>query len=172
MSKDINKSSIIGDIREKEQERYSFYKLEDLIYIVSKLMNAYEDGNYDFIGRKNGYAVVGKTGKDQEQTKRVIINTWLMNYIDLKLEYNQDDALELFGFGPSDSRFKLNLPEEQELDYIQDFADVLYEYRTNHEIKELPYEELADLIKRYLEISKDEIELRKDNKSKNPSTKK
>ena len=68
--------------------------------------------------------------------------------------------MQLFGFGPSDSRFKLNISKDDDLDYIQDFADVLYLYRSEHEIKKLTFDELDEMLKKYLEISKEEIELR------------
>lgn len=172
MSKDMSESLIIQELKEKAHEKYSFYKLDDLIHIVSKLMNAYELENYGFVGRSNGYAVIGDNQKGPEQTKIVVLNTWLMNYIDLQLEYKSDEAIDLYGFGPRESRFKLNLPEDQSLDYIQDFADVLYAYREEHEIEELDFDELDDLIKKYLEISKEEIEARKNSKTTNKTMKK
>ena len=139
-------SELSISIREKEQEKYSFYKLYEITHIVLTLMNAYEGEEYISKGKiEFGQADI-EAKLPTEKTKRLKIDTSLINYIDLQLEYDLDDAVLLFGFGPSESRFKLNLPKEQDLDYIQDFADVLYAYRSEHELKELPHDELDNLI--------------------------
>ena len=68
--------------------------------------------------------------------------------------------------------FKICLGEDQDLEYIQDFADVLFEYRREHEITDLPFDELNDLIKRYIGIYQYEIETRKPMKKQNISDEK
>ena len=153
-------SELSISIREKEQEKYSFYKLYEITHIVLTLMNAYEGEEYISKGKiEFGQADI-EAKSPTEKTKRLKIDTSLINYIDLQLEYDLKEAIQLFGFGPSDSRFKLNISKDDDLDYIQDFADVLYLYRSEHEIKELTFDELDEMLKKYLEISKEEIELR------------
>ena len=59
MLRNINESPIYRNIIEKEQEKYSFYKIHDLIHIVLTLMNAYEFENYQSIGRTSyDYAII------------------------------------------------------------------------------------------------------------------
>lgn len=167
MLRDINESPLYRSLIEREQEKYSFYKLHELIHIVLILMNAYEFESYQALSRPTYGTAIIEAEKPTDKTKRLILDTRLMDFIDLQLEYNQNDMIQLFSFGPSESRFKLNLPENQDVNYIQDFADVLYEYRREHEIVDLPYDELDELLKKYLEISKEEIEIRKNRKSEN-----
>lgn len=153
-------SELSISIKEKEQEKYSFYKLYEITHIVLTLMNAYEGEEYISRGKiELGQANI-EAKLPTKQTKRLKIDTSLINYIDLQLEYDLKDAVQLFGFGPSNSRFKLNISKDDDLDYIQVFADVLYLYRSEHEIAKLPFDELDEMLKKYLEISKDEIELR------------
>jgi hypothetical protein len=166
MQNDKKESRISQSIKEKYQERYSFYKLHDLVYIIVRLMNAYEDKKYKSIGKvEYGHAII-VAEEPTIETKQLTIDTPLMKYNDLQQEYEFNEALTLFGFGPSDSRFKLNIPEDQKLDYIQDFADVLYDYRDKYELVEFSGKELDEFLSKYLEITKEEIELRKQNNTK------
>ena len=162
MTENTRKSILAESIKDKEHEKYSFYPLSDLTTIIVTLMNAYEVERYDsHPNHGKGYPTV-EANRPTSETKKVVIDTWLMNYGELQLEYNSAlESMFLYGFGPSESRFKLNLPEGQDLDYIQVFADVLYEYRSQHEMKEMPYEELMDLLKKYITLSEDEILERK-----------
>lgn len=162
MTEEKRKSMMAESIIDKEHEKYSFYPLSDLTIIITTLMNAYETERYDaHINFGRGYPTIEANRKTSE-TKKVVIDTWLMDFGELQLEYNHAlEAMFLYGFGPSESRFKLKLPEDQDLDYIQVFADVLYEYRAKHEIEKMPYDELMDLLKKYVTLSEDEILERK-----------
>ena len=172
MSKDVKRSIIFEDIIEKEQEKYSFYKLDDIVKMVLTLMNAYEDEKYCSKGNLSyGHATI-EAVEPTKETKKLVIDTWLLDYLGLQLDYEQKETLMLYGFGPSESRFKLKLDEKQDLDYIQVFADVLFDYRSKNEIEELSDRELESFLKKYLEISKEEIELRKSNKQNNKVMKK
>ena len=153
-------SELSISIREKEQEKYSFYKLYEITHIVLTLMNAYEDEEYISKGKLEFGQADIEAKLPTKKTKQLKIDTSLINYIDLQLEYELKDAIQLFGFGPSDSRFKLNISKDDNLDYIQDFADVLYLYRSEHEIRNMSFDELDEILKKYLEISREEIELR------------
>lgn len=161
MQTNRKESIIMSSIREKEHEKYSFYKKHELTHIILSLMDAFETEKYKSNGKLEYGNIEIEAEEATEYTKQFEVDTSLINYADLQLEYDLDDAVLLFGFGPSESRFKLNLPKEQDLDYIQDFADVLYAYRSEHELKELPHDELDNLLKVYLELSQEEIEVRK-----------
>ena len=166
MQNNKKESEISQSIKEKYQEKYSFYKLHDLVYMIIKLMNAYENKKYKSIGKvQYGHAIIVAEEPTLE-TKQLTIDTPLIKYNDLQQEYEFNEALTLFGFGPSDSRFKLNIPENQNLDYIQEFADVLYDYRDKHELVELTGKELDEFLSKYIEITKEERELRKQNNMK------
>ena len=170
----INKkeSSVFQELQEKDEERYSLYELNDLVHIILTLMEAYEEEAYHSIERLPIGKAIIEAYQPTDKTKRIVIDKPLIDYIDLKLEHTPDEAMALFGFGPSNSRFKLELGEEQDLEYIQDFADVLFEYRREHEITDLPFDELNDLIKRYIGISQYEIDARKSKKKQNISDEK
>ena len=166
MQNNKKKSGISESIKDKYHEKYSFYKLHDLVYVILKLMNSYEIEKYKAIGKVQYGHVIIAAEKPTLETKQLTVDTPLIKYCDLQQEYEFNEALTLFGFGPSDSRFKLNIPEKQGLDYIQDFADVLYDYRDKNEIKEFAGKDLEEFLLKYLELSKDEIELRKNNNTK------
>ncbi len=164
MSQNKKESELKKSLEEKEHEKYSFYKIYDLVFIVLKLMNAYESEKYDVDKKKSRGNVIIKAAKPTSETKQVTIDTSILNYRGLQLEHDFHDTLELYGFGPSQSRFKLDL-KDVNLDYIQDFADVLYEYRSENEITNLSQKELEELLNKYLEISQEEIECRKSTKT-------
>ena len=166
MQNNKKESELSRSIKEKYQEKYSFYKLEDLVYIVVRLMNEYESETYHTVGKAQYGNIIIEAENPTLETKQITIDTPLIKYNGLQQEYEFKEALILYGYGPSDSRFKLNLPENQDLDYIQYFAYLLYEYRDKYEIKEMSGKELDEFISKYLEISKEEIEKRKQKTTK------
>lgn len=165
MSNKVKESEIKRSIEESEIEKYSFYKIYDLAFVILKLMNAFETEKYTAVQRKQMGNVLIRAEKPSANTKQVLVDSSLINFRGLQQDYDFNETLELYAFGPSKSRFQLNLQDES-LDYIQDFADVLYDYRSTHEIKELSQKELEEIINRYLAISKEEIEMRKINNNK------
>ena len=101
---DINKSSMFQEIKEKEEEKYSFYKLYDLVHIILSLMDIFEEEKYHSVGKLGlGNAII-EAYQPMDKTKRIVIDKWLIDYMDLKLDHTHDEDL-MYGFGPNDSRF-------------------------------------------------------------------
>lgn len=172
MEKEYRESDLMKSLKEAELEKYSFYKKYDLVYIVLKLMTAFEQQRYVPVSKLESDIIDIAAENPTTDTKKVKIDTSLLNYIDLKYDYDLDDFTSLYGFGPRESRFNLNLPKDESLDYIQDFADVLYEYRRKNSLINLSQKELEELVKRYISISKDEIAIRNGQPSKKKNIKK
>lgn len=76
---DINKSSMFQEIKEKEEKYHSVGKLG----LGNVIIEAYQP---------------------TDKTKRIVIDKWLMDYMDLKLDHTHDEDL-MYGFGPNGSRF-------------------------------------------------------------------
>lgn len=71
---DINKSSMFQKIKEKEEEKYSFYKLYDLVHIILSLMDMFEEEKYHSVGKLGlGNAII-EAYQPMDKTKRIVID--------------------------------------------------------------------------------------------------
>lgn len=127
-------------ISKHDIEKYCFYKYEDIIPIIVKLINAFEDCNaterylYDNDGSE--YAVI-----DIDKERRFILPT--IQHIFLK---DSDD----YCFLPP-KKYK-NLDNFKNFKYIQNFVDYLFDERKNGNIKNVDINILNYILNNYLKI--------------------